>query len=181
MTRPALFAALALLATPALAQEAQCFQNDRFLVIGQPYNYEPGSQFIARAANPASMVCDFRVQPRDMLIGTPGDPLQYRGLTGRYLVLTRSAGPDGNVVIYDLENHDPTSPYIDIAADDQLTIDDRRVVYWARQQEGTAENCPQFAEARSLGMGTVIANEVVLDVQTGDVTRTGMSRCSMTQ
>jgi len=181
MNRFALVAAFACFATPALAQDAQCFQNDKFLVIGQAYTDEVGSRFLVRAPEYGKIICDFRERQGDMLIGSPGDPLHYAGLAGRYLVLTRSTGPDGNVVIYDLENLDPMTPYIDIAADDQLTVDDRRVVYWARQEQGTAENCPQFAEAQSVGMDTVIANEVVLDTQTGDVAATGMSRCSMTQ
>ena len=183
MKRLALFAAalLAFGTAPALAQQAQCFQNEQFLVVGKDKTDEVGSTFLIRAPVKGKIACEYSERAGDMMIGGVDDPLHFEGLAGRYLVLFRSTGPDGDVVIYDLENLDPMTPYIDIAADDELTITDSAVTYWARKQAGTAENCPQFAEAESMGMGTVIADEVILDVASGDVAATGQSRCSTTQ
>ncbi|MET3924933.1 hypothetical protein [Devosia sp. 2618] len=176
-----LTALLGIIATPALAQEAQCFQNDQFLVIGQERLDEVGTDFLIRAPAKGKIACIFEQQPGDLAIGGPDDAFWYEGLAGRYLVLTRSTGPDGDVVIYDLANGDPVTPYIEVPADDEITIDNDSVTYWARGVEGTAENCPGYADAVANGWGTVIANEVVLDIATGDVHATGQSHCSTTQ
>lgn len=183
MTRIILLAAtiVGLAATPALADDTQCFQNEQFLVIGQERTDDVGTNFIVRPPATGKIACVYEEQAGDMLIGSPGDPLWYEGLAGRYLVLTRSTGPDGDVVIYDLENGDPITPYIDIAADDTVTITDDSVTYWARKEPGTADTCPDYAQATADGLGTVIADEIVLDIVTGDVTATGQTHCSTTQ
>ena len=69
MTRLALLAAfLALAAAPAFAQEAQCFQNEQFLVIGQQKPDEVGSTFRVRAPAMGKIICEYREREGDMLI-----------------------------------------------------------------------------------------------------------------
>jgi len=172
-------ALLGLSAAPALAEEALCFQNENYLVIGQERLDEVGMEFIIRPPAKGKIACVYETREGDVTIGDPADPLWYEGLAGRYLVLTRSTGPDGNVVIYNLD--EPAEPAIDVAADDEVTVSDDSVTYWARTDAGTADNCPEYAEFTADGLGAVVAEEQVFDVATGQVTQTGQVRCSATQ
>jgi hypothetical protein len=171
---------LALGTAPTLAQEAECYQNETYLVIEQARVDEVGSDFLVRPAATGKIACTFAPEADDIRIGAIGDPLHFAGLAGSYLVLERSTGPDGDVVIYDLEAG-ATEPVIDVQADSTLEISDERVVYWERVEPGTAENCPSFAENSSYFFGSVIAAETVFDVATGTATRTGETHCSSTQ
>ena len=172
-------ASLALAASPASAGEALCFQNQNYLVIGQERLDDVGMEFIIRPPAKGKIACVYEEKADDVLIGDPADPLWFEGLAGQYLVLTRSTGPDGNVVIYDLAA--PATPMIDLAADDEITVADDRVTYWARTETGTANNCPEYAEFTASGLGAVVAEEQVVDVATGQATPTGRARCSATQ
>lgn len=175
-----LISTLALLgfAVSAQAQEAQCFQNEQFLVIAQERTDDVGTDFLVRAPAKGKIKCEFVEAEGDFSIGNPDDPLWYAGLAGKYLALTRSTGPDGDVVIYDLDSR---SKVVDVAADDDLAVDEDRVVYWERVAEGTDKTCPEFAEYQANGLGAVIAEERVFDATTGEIAKTGESRCSATQ
>lgn len=181
MLRLALAAVLlSFAALPASAQEAQCFQNDHYLVIAQERVGEVGTDFIVRPPARGKIACRFETQDGDVRIGEFDDPLYYVGLAGPYLVLSRSTGPDGNVVIYDLDSG-AFEPVVDVRADDDVLIDQDRVVFWERTVEGTADNCAEFAQYSANDFGAVIAEERIFDAVTGDVTSTGATHCSQTQ
>ncbi|MBJ3783974.1 hypothetical protein [Devosia sediminis] len=175
------FAAATLLpALPALSQEAQCFQNEDYLVIAQERVAEVGTDFIIRPPARGKIACVFATQDGDVRIGEPEDPIYYRGLAGPYLVLERSTGPDGSLVIYDLDAG-AFAPIIDVPADDDVLVDDQQVVYWERTDQGTAENCPDFAEHQSAGFGSVISEQRVFEVATGTISASGEWHCTNTQ
>jgi hypothetical protein len=180
MIRLTFFAALAFAAAsaPTLAQEAQCFQNDVALVIAQERTEHVGMNILARAPAKGKIKCEYKEKPGDWIIGEVDDPLWYEGLAGKYLVLTRSTGPDGNIVIYDLADR---SILVDEPAELDIAITDDAVTYWQRTTEGTEENCPEYEEFTSNGLGAVIAEEQVLDIASGTIKATGQSRCSATQ
>lgn len=167
-------------ALPATAGEAQCFQNQHHLVIAQERTGEVGSDFIVRPPARGKIKCTFETQDGDIRIGEPEDALYYRGLAGTYLVLDRSTGPDGDLVIYDLDAG-AFEPVIDVPADDDVLIDTDRILYWERTDQGTAENCPAFAEHQAIGFGSVIAEERSFDVATGIVSSSGEWHCSQAQ
>ena len=171
---------LVLAAAPVAAQEAQCFQNEHFLVIFQDRTDEVGSDFIIRPPALGKVACTFETRNGDIRIGEAGDPLHFLGLAGPHLILSRSTGPDGDLVIYDLERS-AFNPFIDVRADDEVTIETDRVVFWERTMTGTETNCPEFSEYTGYGLGAVIAEERVFEVETRAVTSTGKTRCSSTQ
>ena len=168
------------LALPAWAQEAQCFQNESYRIIARQRAEEVGTDFIIRLPAGEQIACLFEPRDGDVLIGSPDDPLWYEALLGNYLVLTRSTGPQGDLVIYDLAA-DPTVPLIDLPAEDDMVIGETDIVFWERTTEGTADNCPQYAEHQSYGFGSVIVAQRIFDVATGRVSSTGLSRCNNTQ
>ena len=174
------FAMLALTATPALAQEAQCFQNDQFLVIAQERLDDVGANFIIRPPAKGKIACVYEERDGDRLLGEPGDPLHYEGLAGRYLILTRSTGPQGDLVIYDLGS-DLFQPLLDVRAQDEVVIADDSVTFWQQQILGTPENCPEYAEHQGYGLGSMIYEERVLDLASVTVSTTGETRCAATQ
>ena len=180
MTRIVLVA-LAFIATalPALSQEAQCFQNEHYLVIAQQRVAEVGTDFIIRPPAKGKIACSFETRDGDIRIGEFEDPIYYRGLAGPYLVLDRSTGPDGELVIYDLDAG-AFEPIVDVPVDDEILIDDRHILYWERTDEGTAENCPDFAEHQSQGFGSVISEERVFDVATATISASGEWHCTNT-
>ena len=167
------------LATPAFAQDAECYQNDSYFVIGQQRTDEVGTSFIVKTLDGAAApACSFEAGADDFVLDDVTDPLWYAGLAGKYLVLTRSTGPDGDVVIYDLASR---KAVVDKPADDEVIVDDAMVMYWERTGEATAQSCPEFAENEANGLGSVIAEEAMLDVATGEISKTGETRCSSTQ
>ncbi|GEM_PF-2531256 len=176
---PLLILAVGLAASPAIANEAECFQNESHLVIFQDRVDEVGAEFIIRPPARGKIACLFEPQAGDMRIGTPGDPLHYLALLGDYLVLTRSTGPDGDLVIYDLAG-DTGTPVVDVPADDEVTVSEE-ITYWERTGGAIAETCPRYDEYMGYGFGAVTAEERVFDPATGEVTATGESRCSSTQ
>tara|TARA_R110002020_G_scaffold134603_2_gene300700 strand:+ start:5688 stop:6236 length:549 start_codon:yes stop_codon:yes gene_type:complete len=173
-------ATFGLAATPALAQQAQCIQNDTHLVIAQQRSDEAGTDFIIRPPARGKIACRYEQHDGDILIGSPDDPLWYEALSGNYLILTRSTGPQGDLVIYDLAT-DPSTPLLDLPAADDLTIGEAEITFWERTIAGTAANCPQYAEHQGYGFGSVIVEQRIFDITTGQVRSTGASRCSNTQ
>lgn len=179
MIRLALAAsAFAMIAVPALAQEALCFQNESFLVIAQERTEDVGMDILARAPARGKIKCEYAEREGDFVVNPDGEPLWYQGLAGHYLVLTRSTGPDGDIVIYDLADR---TLFLDEPADDEVTIGDDAVTFWQRTKAGTAKNCPEFGEYTANGLGAIIAEEQVLDIASGAITATGKKRCSATQ
>jgi hypothetical protein len=168
MIRLALTAsALALTIAPALAQEAQCFQNDSFLVIAKERAEDVGMDILVRAPARGKIKCEYAEHQGDFIVNPDG-----------YLVLTRSTGPDGDVVIYDLATRQVV---VDEPADAEVTVSDDAVTFWQRTKQGTAKNCREFDEYSSNGLGAVIAEERVLDVASGEIKATGEKHCSPTQ
>ncbi|SFV30918.1 hypothetical protein SAMN05216456_1172 [Devosia crocina] len=164
----------------AFGQEAQCFQNDHYLVIEQPRFEEVGSEFIVRPPARGKIACSFETSDGDIRIGEIDDPIHYLGLAGPYLVLERSTGPDGNLVVYDLDAG-AFEPIIDVPVDDEILVDDETIAYWERTDVGTAENCKEYAEHRSYGFGSVISEERTFDIASGTLSASGDWRCSSTQ
>ena len=199
MNRPLFLAAAALLLTaaPALAQFPECFRNEDWAVAVSPFADEPGAEFIVTPVEFAGPEFEFNVTPGDTVdvsticaaeklpesftIGSRGDPLWYSGLAGQYLVLTRSTGPDGDVVIYDLEN--PAEPVVDAPYSSAvpLEVGDTEVAYWTRVSEGTAETCADYAEWEANGLGAAIYAKTVFDVASGQETASGETTCYATQ
>jgi hypothetical protein len=178
MIRLVLALAVLSIAAPAFAQEAQCFQNDRALVVTQERSEEVGTDILVRPPAKGKIKCEYVERDGDWVIGSPDDPLWYEGLAGSFLVLTRSTGPDGDIVIYDLTKQELV---LDVPADSEITITDDAVTFWQRTAEGTADTCPEFEEYTSNGLGAIIAEEQVLDLASGRLKATGASRCSATQ
>jgi hypothetical protein len=178
--RPALVISTLIPALPTLAQEAQCFQNEHYLVIAQQRIDAVGSDFIIRPPAQGKIACTFETRDGDIRIGEADDPLHFAGQAGPYLVLSRSTGPDGDLVIYDLDAGG-FEPVVDVPADDEVTIDDQQVTYWERTDQGTADNCPDFAEHQSYGFGSVISEQRTFDVATGTISASGEWHCTNTQ
>lgn len=184
MIRTALLSALAFAAvvTPALAQDAQpqCYQSGAFFVIGQDRTETVGTDFIIKTLPKGSKTpaCVFEATKADIQLNDQDEPFWYEAIAGTYLVLTRSTGPDGQIVIFDMSNGDKV---IDTPSDDDITVADDTITYWERIDEGTAENCPDFADNTANGLGSQIAAETNFDVSSGKTSVTGQQRCSATQ
>ena len=170
---------LGLSVLPAMA-EATCDQNEHYLVIGQQRVEELGTDFIIRRPTEPKINCVYEITEGDRVLNNSDDWLYYIGVANQYLVLARYSGPDGDVVIYDLDG-DLSAPAIDVRADDEIAVDGDMVTYWERTEPGTAENCPEFARYSSYDLGAVIAEEMVFDTVTGQAKATGQKHCSQTQ
>lgn len=173
-------ALLALTASPSLAQEAQCFQSDQFLVIAQERRDEVGTDFIIREPAKGKIACLYEINDDDVVLSNPGDPLHFEQLVGKYLILTRSTGPEGDLVVYDLTT-DLYTPLLDARALDEITITDDSITYWQKLIGGTEVNCPQYAENKGYDLGSMIYEERVVDLNTVTVAATGRTQCASTQ
>lgn len=170
-------------AAPAFSQEdfsegPICVQNETALIIAEERPEDVGMNILARAPAKGKIRCEYVEQEGDWIIGQIDDPLYYQDLVGKYLVLTRSTGPDDNLVIFDLDDQ---SVVVDEWVGDGFLVSETDVTFWPRFEDGNAENCPEFEEYTSYGFGASIAREQVLDFATGTITATGEERCSATQ
>jgi hypothetical protein len=166
-----------LLSSASMA-EPQCHSNDRYHVVAQPYEDDAGNRFaVSRLTGAAPASCVFDETKADLVIGKAGDPLWYADLAGDNLILSRSTGPQGDLVVYDLEDG---QPFLDVPAD-EYELKGNRLTFWQRTGPATAENCPSFAENEANGLGSVTAVLKTLDLETRAVGEAGESKCVAVQ
>ena len=171
-------AVAAFTALPAQSQEFGCHSVPRFHVNAIEQKNDAGTLFAVKIRKPGDRsACKVTQGSADFVIGASGDPLWFEALTPRHLVMTRSTGPQGEVVIYDLDRR---SHVVDAPAD-EVAVDASGATFWERKEAATRKNCPQFARYRADGLGAVITAETKFDFASGVATATGQRRCDATQ
>ena len=98
-------------------------------------------------------------------------------LAGDNLILSRSTGPQGDLVVYDLRSG---KAILDVPSDD-YELKDNVVTFWQRVAQATRETCPTFAENEANGLGSVTAIRKTLDLSTQTVTESKDSKCVAVQ
>lgn len=174
----ALIACGCVLLSSASLAEPQCHSNAHYHVVAQPYPDDAGNRFAVirlKGAPPAG--CVFDASKADIVIGKEGDPLWYADLSGDSLILSRSTGPQGDLVVYDLKSG---RSVLDVPAD-EYELKGNLLSFWQRTAQATAETCPGFAENQANGLGSVTAVLKTYDLQTGTITETGDSKCVAVQ
>ena len=163
----------------AIASETECHENRFFSVSVKPYAEEPGARFTVRALTGGKVKkgCRFKPSAHDFVIGKPGDPLWFSALEGKMLVLTRSTGPQGDLVVYDLVKR---KPVLDVPSDSHA-IEKGSLSFWQRIGEATEKACPEFAEHQLNGFTSVIVQRKLLDLSSGKLTQTAEKRCEAVQ
>jgi hypothetical protein len=162
------------------AQAVECHANNRYhIAIEAHADDAPGARFAVTdlGRQKAPKACVFDKAKADFIIGDATEPLWFGQLAGKLLVLTRSTGQQGDLVVYDLTNR---KKVLDVPSDEYV-VGDSRLVFWQRLGQATAGNCPAFAENQKNGLGSVIAAEETLDLATLVVGKTGKSRCDAVQ
>lgn len=158
--------------------EPQCYSNDRYHVVAQPYPDDAGNQFaVTKLTGAVPAACTFDESKADLVIGKVGDPLWYADLSGDNLILSRSTGPQGDLVVYDLKTG---KPILDVPAD-EYELKGNGLTFWQRIGPATAETCPSFAENEANGFGSVTAALKILDLESKAVSETGESKCVAVQ
>ena len=158
--------------------EPQCHSNDEYHVVGQPYPDDAGNQFaVTRLKGPRPAGCVFDKAKADLVIGKAGDPLWYVDLSGDSLILSRSTGPQGDLVVYDLRNG---KPILDVPSD-EYELQGNLLSFWQRTARATAATCPDFAKNEANGLGSVTAVLKIFDLATRVVSETGKSKCVAVQ
>lgn len=164
--------------TAASQAEPQCHSNDRYQVVALPYADDAGNRFaVTHLDGSAPTACVFDESKADLVIGRQGDPLWFAELADSSLILSRSTGPEGDLVVYDLASG---KPILDVPADD-YELKGSAISFWQRTDRATADNCPGFAENAANGFGSVTSVLKVLDLGTKTVTATGESKCVAVQ
>lgn len=158
--------------------EPQCHSSDRYHVVAQPYPDDAGNRFaVTRLDGSAPKTCIFDESKADLVIGAAGDPLWYAELSDDSLILSRSTGPQGDLVVYDLKSG---KAIVDVPAD-EYELKGSVLSFWQRTTQATAETCPGFAENETNGFGSVIAELKTLDLEGQTVSDTGKSKCVAVQ
>jgi len=171
-------AALALSPHPAQAQEFGCHSVPRFHVNAIEQKHDAGTLFAVKVRKPGDKsACKVTQTSADFVVGANGDPLWFEALTPRYLIMTRSTGPQGDVVIFDLDRR---SYALDAPAD-EVAVSATGATFWERKETATRKNCPQLAKYKADGLGAVVTAETKFDFASGVVTATGQRRCDPTQ
>lgn len=175
-----LCAATLLTAEPSRADDASdCPRNSRYVVVPEPHADGPGERFaIYRIGKTREFTpCRFDAGRATTVIGEAGDPLWFSALHDHMLVLTRSTGPDGDLVVYDLDNG---RKILDVPANRYETTA-TAVTFWERVGTADAKSCPEFAEHQKNGLGSALTAEKRLSMSDATVTATGRTACEATQ
>lgn len=158
--------------------EPQCHSSAAFHVAALPLPDDAGNRFAVSKLNGAApMDCTSNEAVADFIIGGPGDPLWFGDLSGSRLILTRSTGPLGDLVVYDLNSG---KAVLDVPSDEYELSGDR-LSFWQRESRATQETCADFAEHEANGLGSVIAVEKTFDLETHVIAATGQSKCVAVQ
>jgi hypothetical protein len=163
----------------AEAAPVECHADKDFHVAVKPFKEDPGALFAitALSGKAAPKTCGFDPQSADFVIGKDGDALWYSNLAGKYLILQRSTGPQGDLVIIDLATR---KTVLDVPSDD-FALQGDMLTFWQRGGQATPENCATFRENTKNGLGSVISTQKLFSVASGKVTTTGTSRCDAVQ
>jgi hypothetical protein len=174
----ALLACGCVLLSSASMAEPQCHSNDRYHVVARPYPDDAGNQFaVTRLKGSAPSTCVFDESKADIVIGEKDDPLWYADLSDDSLILSRSTGPQGDLVVYDLASG---KPVLDVPSD-EYELKGKLLSFWQRTEPATAETCPGFAENEANGLGSVTAVLRTFDLETRALSETGESKCVAVQ
>ncbi|MBW6419913.1 hypothetical protein KX729_00490 [Rhizobium sp. XQZ8] len=168
------------IAGPGFTQEVECHDNNEYFVASKTHSGDAGAQFAITALNgkPKPGKCAFDAKKADFVIGKPGDPLWFSAQARNLLILSRSTGPQGDLVVYDLKAR---KSVLDVPSDD-FAVEAGKLVFWQRSTTtATKKNCPSFAENEKNGMGSVISVQKAFDIKTGSVQELGKNRCDATQ
>ena len=164
----------------AQAETTECHDSQDFRVAAQAYAEDAGQKFAVTALSgrPAPKDCSFNDKSADFVFGAPGEPLWFERLAGHHLILRRSTGPQGDLVVVDLKAR---RTVLDVGAD-EYDLSGTALGYWQRSdEEANAANCPELADHQANGLGSVIASQAIYDLGTGKTTMTGQKRCDATQ
>ncbi|MBP0439790.1 hypothetical protein [Tianweitania sediminis] len=170
---------LAVLAAPAWAEEPTCHSVAGYDVLEVENTEGIGTRFAVKAGTNGSAAagCKFKEAEADFVVGSEDDPFHFEAITDRYLIMRRSWGPQGQLVIYDLDARDIVLD----ALSDEAVIDATGATFWERIDEGTPANCPQFEEYKADGFGADIAVETRFDFATATATASNNTRCDPSQ
>lgn len=159
--------------------EPQCHSNDAYHIAALPYDEDAGNRFAVTRLHgkPSPADCSFDENSADFVIGKPGDALWFGELAGDTLILSRSTGPQGDLVVYDLASR---KPILDVPSD-EYELNGTTISFWQRMGQATRETCPSFAENEANGLGSVTAVRKTLDLSSGAVTETADSKCVAVQ
>ncbi len=106
---------------------------------------EPGERFaVYRIGKTREFTpCRFDEARASLIVGKPDDPLWYSALKDNLLILTRSTGPDGDLVVVDL---DSGKTVLDVPAN-TFDLGDTSLTYQERTGAGDAASLPRFCRA----------------------------------
>lgn len=163
----------------AEAAPVECHTDRQFHVAVRPFADEPGSLFAVTAlgGKAAPGACAFDPQSADFVIGKRGDALWYQNLAGKYLVLQRSTGPQGDLVVIDLSTRQTV---LDVPSDD-FALEGDTLSFWQRGTQATAANCTTFRKNAANGLGSVISARKLFGIISGKTIATGETRCDAVQ
>jgi hypothetical protein len=163
----------------AEAAPVECHADKEFHVAVKPFKEDSGALFAVTALSgkAAPRTCGFDPKSADFVIGRNGDALWYSDLVGTYLILQRSTGPQGDLVIIDLATR---KTILDVPSDDFAREGDT-LVFWQRGEEATEKTCASFRENTDNGLGSVISTRKLFSLTTGKIGTTGATRCDAIQ
>jgi hypothetical protein len=121
--------------------------------------------------------CPASLSDADFVVGEQGEAVWFETLAEPYLVLTRSTGPQGDLVVIDLDDR---ATVLDVPADDFDVLQDG-IVFWQRGEVAGPENCPDYAENEANGLVSVTVTQVRFDFVDRKLAPTGQTGCAATQ
>ena len=173
------------LSFPAFAQEEdgasvepQCALSTNWRVIATELGDVPGMLMDVNKRDASGQPdCKTKDVKPEFTVGGPDQVLWFTSVSNDFLVMARSTGPIGNVVVQNLNDK---TIVLDVVSDD-FQADSWGVTFWEQKEAGTAETCKEYAEYREQGFGAVIAHETRYDFATKTSLVSGKKNCEPTQ
>lgn len=156
--------------------DSPCYSSDRYSVAVLENDDAPGARFAISAAS-GDGTCRFDESGPMQIIGNGEEPLWFSDIQGKFLILSRSTGPQGDLVVYDLESG---VKVLDVPSDD-FEAYEGGVTFWQRTVDATEKNCPNYAEFEADGLGAMIVERAHYDFASGTIERADEERCDPVQ
>jgi hypothetical protein len=168
----------------AVGQEGHsCDMSANWRVVGVENGETPGMVLHVSRRDTATGLphcdtsTDVATKPVDFTLGTPQDTLWLTGVVGDHLIVTRSTGPQTQLLVHRLTDK---AIVVDVQAYEP-EYDSWGITFWHQRDPATADNCPDYDFFVADGLGGVIAHESRYDFASAAVLQSGLTRCEATQ
>jgi len=160
--------------------DERCFQYPKYTVSVTPITNTPIETITVRSASAQCRQINKHIKDKPVFV-IKKDFEFFLGLADNVLITDTGSGPDGRILtLYAIDRQEKFLQFDDYS-DEDLVLKGNKLILWRKTSYASQNNCPQYKQWTSQGLGAVIETEVVVDLTTHRVSNTSRRRCQARQ